>query len=78
MALTDLSGRRNRKGFAILILRNWDSSVSIVTKLVGGRPQEWGSYQQSTYTLPVALSAAYLVGAGGRFYQVLGAVMLPL
>ena len=77
MALTDLNERRNRKGFAKLLLRSWISSVSIVTKLVAGRPQEWDRLS-AEYTFPVALTVAYLVHAGDRSYQVLGAVMLPL
>ena len=54
MALTDLNERRNRKGFAKLLLRSWISSVSIVTKLVAGRPQEWDR-----------LSAEYIQGVPG-------------
>jgi hypothetical protein len=64
-ALTDLSGKGNRKGFAKLLLRSWDSSVRIVTKLVARRLQEWGR-----------LSAEYMWPFQSPIYWVLGTVSI--
>jgi hypothetical protein len=52
MALTDPSGRRNRKDFAELLRRSCNSSVSVVTKLVAGGPQEWGRLSAEYIRIP--------------------------